>query len=576
MLHDIKIEENENSNIERLVFLIHEQRKIYTELKNDNRNFKRDEHDLDNLIKQALKEQQWKVILLLLASPCPLSLERINELANYKDKIFSTENLKAQTAFGQRVVGDSIKDADVKSSNISKLAYFKRGIFSPQPTRFFETKLAGALGRIHEEKSQHEESRKKFARKNAEILDTIVRCLGLDATSANDKSLAKKAVSVLEQLLNQYLIATDPNKYNPILLILEMYALLVDKGYNQPINNEMKITHFRSFKTHMGSPKLDHSSGPVGGQYYGKFGIHINPHSTSIDFLATVIHEFTHGICQIIYKDISTRYQSELKQLTKVLHGFCKKTGKSKADILNFYDHYTEKYHASEIFPRIVELYIVNPDFNIAFHYNEEIANAIGNLFSLFLKDMAEFKAKLLDVQIGNKWSRKEISKALEIKDYKAVFSMLTPENQSQINVWPQLMSEDEKLFKAAFEKGFPLFAKNKFGKNSLKFAIESNTFESAVEILHYLWEHKLPIPKDIDYNVTDKQGYSLLMRAVDKEPEPSFIKWLIEKVGIDVGIANPFTNKTALSYASQNKEILSVILSTLTSHSLTPTPELS
>lgn len=176
MLRDIKIEEKENSNIERLVFLINEQRKIYNEIKDEKRDFKSDERDLDDLIKQALAKKQWKLILLLLASPCPLSPKRIHELAGYKTQIFSTENLKAQTAFGQNILGDSIRDVDVKSTNISRLAYVKTGILSPQPTRLFGKIRAGALGRIHEEKFKREESNKNFAKKNADILDTIVRC----------------------------------------------------------------------------------------------------------------------------------------------------------------------------------------------------------------------------------------------------------------------------------------------------------------------------------------------------------------------------------------------------------------
>lgn len=378
---------------------------------------------------------------------------------------------------------------------------------------------------------------------------------GLDATSANDKTLAKKAVSTLKKLLNQYLKSTDAHKYNPILLILEMYALLLDKGYNQPL--KAKNTEFKSFKTHIGSPKL---KGALG-MYRGGYATHIKPYSEEVDFLSTVLHEFTHALCKMIYGNTSTRYQSELNQLAKNLQQYCKASGKKITDTLNFYDFYNEKKYADEIFPRIVQLFIIDPAFNAAVNYNEEIANSIGNLFSLFLKDIAEFKSTLLEAQASNKWSRKEISRALEIQDYKTFFTMLTPENQSQINVWPQLMPEDEKLFKGAAEKGFPMFAKNKFGKNSLKFAVETNAFESALDILRSLWQNKQAVPKNIDYNVTDKQGFTLLMRAIINDQEPAFIDWLIKEAGIDVSISHPITHKTALSYASHNKEIHSIIL---------------
>jgi hypothetical protein len=583
MLRDIELEENEALNIERLLFLVNEQKKIYQESK-DKKNGDEvdldflikqaldksqwgtflvwkgkknsDEVDLDSLIKQALDKSQWRTILVLLTSPCLLSQDRISDLAQYKDRIFSPENLKAKTSYGQAIVADS----DFKSTNIDRLAHKKTGILSPQTSRFFWGKPAGALGRMHGEKFNRKESRKIFSEKNAKVLETIVRCLKLDSISADDKYLAGKAVVAFERLLNSYLTSTSLDKYNPLLLLFEVYALLVDKGFNQPLGKKKRDNAFNSFKTHMGSSKLGDSLGA----YNHKYAIHIKFHADTIEFLATVIHEFTHAICKMIYGDTSTRYQAELNKLAKMLKQFCEDEKRDISDTLNFFDFYAEEKYAAEMFPRIVELYIMNPDFNAAILYNKEIANALGHIFSLFLRDLAEFKEKLLKLQKDNQWSRREISQALEIEDYKTFFSMLTPQNQSKINVWPQFMAEDEKLFRKSLEIGFPIFAKNKFKKDALMIALkDTNSLEPALAILQFLWEKKIPVPKSFNYNVQDKRGDTLLMRAIINEKEPGFIEWLVKEIGIDVGTSNPHTGKTALSYAntSSHKEILPIIL---------------
>ncbi len=541
MLRDIELEDNEAWNIERLALIIYSQKFYFRKNVEERSKIQKEESDLKNLIKKAIAKHQWRVALLLLTSPCVLSPEFIDLLAPFKHLIISTANLKTTTSYGQYIItSDNLSNAEYKSANLFRLAGFKTGFLTPRVLGYISQKPVGALGKIHVEIKAREESEEKLTTKNLLIANNIMRCAEIDASTGS--ALGEIALKLFQSALKNYLLrgCCWINMYNPLLSLFEVVMWLMDKGYNKPLQKKDQQKKFHALKIFLDSLKV--SSGL--GCYRYKYGVHIALSSNKVKFLSTIFHKLTHALCYIMYNSTPTRYRDDLTKLAKTLEKYnLDKPG--TCSILNFLSVYSEDDRPYVLFPRLVEIYIQNPD---AYHldYPYEILVMINHLFSEFIRDIAEFKLKLIELQAENTWSRVAISKALEDQDYKTYFSMVTTATQSSINEWPQFRRSRE-LASMAVEKGFSIYSLNKFKKNILQMVLEDKhpDLKRGLDILEIIWETKGDIPK-VDLNVCNKARFNLLVMAIIHDKNPEFIKWLIVKAGVEV-------NSIAKRYAKLN-----------------------
>lgn len=534
MLSDIKLENNESLNIERFTFLINAQRVMYFD-KVYQPEIQKETPDLEKLINNAVEKSQWRLGLLLLTSPCILSKEFIQQLAQHKHSIISETSLIATNDYGQYVLSsNSLADIDNKATNLSRLAYFKSGYLPARKFGYFTNQPIGALGKISTEmKRRLEEKDDKVRVKNSRVAENIIRCASIDA--ATGTVLGRLALNIFRPLLTNYLKnpSCHQSAYNPLLLLSEVVMLLMDKGYNQPLGKKDKIEQFYALKIFLDSPKIPQKDI---GYYKHKYGVHIKIHSDKIDFLETIFHELTHALCKIIYNRTDSIYRTELQKLALALRKY-HTDHLHLPSTLNFFSVYSEEQYAEELFPRMVQLYIQDPYNPFATRYPYEILAMANQLFSQFFRDLSEFKAKLILLQTENKWSRVATSKAIEDKDYKSYFSMVAPTLQSSMNEWPQF-SKDSKLVAMALDNGFSFYSVNKFKKNVLQMVLEDKhpDLDRGLDILEKIWEAKGRIPP-ANLDVRDSSGCTLLITAIIQKRNSEFIKWLIVDAGVDLSI---------------------------------------
>ena len=200
--------------------------------------------------------------------------------------------------------------------------------------------------------------------------------------------------------------------------------------------------------------------------------------------------------------------------------------------LLNYFSEYSEEKYSNEMFPRIVEYLLLNPSFNASQLFPLEIATKLQHLFSLFLKDTAEFMINL-SAQHHHATSRVKLLEYYEADDFKNFYQVVNPSNYRAFDFFPIHSAKDSKALKLAIQMNFPVHDVNKFGIDTVKFALDNKKFENAIIILEKLWEEKkLTFKIDspgMNVNQQDQNGQSLLMHAIKSNCEDNFIEWLLK-----------------------------------------------
>ncbi len=169
MLRDLKIEDNENWNLERFALLIYSQKKFYQRIgvQIGSEIQKEEVTDLKELIKAALEKKQWRVVLLLLTSPCRLLLEFIKELTPFKHAIINEANLKATTSHGQFIIdSNSLSDIQDEKTNLYQLVYHQNDFLMPKKFSYMTQKPLVLLKKLIRKKNPEKMPNITWMKKN--------------------------------------------------------------------------------------------------------------------------------------------------------------------------------------------------------------------------------------------------------------------------------------------------------------------------------------------------------------------------------------------------------------------------
>jgi Ankyrin repeats (3 copies) len=580
---DFKFSVSEPENIEKFLLYRSQEKKEQknSEMFSDTEQFSR-------LITQAALINQWKLVLLLLmAPPGKVSDHAIAYLAGYKNKIISETNLRYKTAYGQYLLTpdymDKLTSAYIDSSqsgltNLMRLAYYQQGLFTPK-TFSFGARLTGSLGRIFLESQRRKlETRKTPNRqllkeKNNRVMDLLVGAAKIDAVTASPA--AKNDVAIFEKMLRDWFNKRDPDVYNPLFLIFEVFAMLADKGFDAKTAKKHHYPNiFVTTKIHFDSLKIGQSSN---GEYHLKYALHLkkspaedkrNPEPLLWDplwLLSTLLHEFIHHLLKLMAERMDVNLEEGLKNLVSLIKTYFATDSNPVAEncrIFNYFDQYREDQHTEELLPRLGEFYLWNSSLPDCQVFPLKIVSEINYLFATFLVEVARFREILITSQ-ADRPSRVELFKHWEQGEYSKFFAELKSNglngaNCRAVGFFPQFTKDFDVLKRVAAE-GFPLNSPNKFGQTPLTVALQEKRLDIVALLLEKLRIDMQPLP-DFQVNEQDGRGQTLLIHAIKNAQSEDFITWLIERCAADLTIAD-IHGKTARDYAtaagSMSREIL-------------------
>ncbi len=546
MLNDIKLEASEELNIEIIFPLIEAQRKLFEDP--DSKETKQDSEDLHGLLDQAIQKQHWRLALLLASSPIQVSHEQIAILQKNKEKIITFENLNTLTSFGYFAI--HIKDFEIKGSNLNRLVCLKSELTTHMLNLFNKGKSLEE--KIHNSIKKHETDQEdKIVIKRKLIINHLKKAAHIDSMTGTE--IAKENTLQFNCLLESWLkkINLEGSRYNPLDLILEVFALLVDKGFQY--NDGIKTVQLRFHSSKISKKNM--------GEYrhYGnviRFGLHFNIHNYDSTLPGIVLHEFIHLLCNLMYGNVSTLYRIELEKLVKSILEYmnCRKYTPDDQGIFTGFSTYPQEKYAEEFFPRLFEFFILkNESPNDLFP--SKISLQMQYFFARFLHDVAKFKFKLLEQHQHIPRGRLEMFDYLENKDYKNFFNYITPKNNRGYNFFPSYFSLDSKFLKMAIENKFDLNEPNKLGVTPLKYYIYSGYFDMAVTLLEKLWESKqinTNLINQVDLNQQNKDNKTLLIQAIQMHKSEKFIEWLIQDCKVDTTLVD-HSGSSATLYAVSN-----------------------
>ena len=209
-------------------------------------------------------------------------------------------------------------------------------------------------------------NRQLLREKNNRVIDLLVNAAKIDAVTASPA--AKEEVKIFEKMLRHWFDRRNPDEYNPLFSIFEIFSLLVDKGFDAKTSKKHHYPHtYVTTKIHFDSPKMHRSNN---GEYHHKYGLHIkkSPPDDQQDpellwLLSIVLHEFIHHLLRLMGEAIDFDLEEELKNLVSLMKTYFATDSNPVPKtyrIFNYFNQYRENQYTEELLPRLGEFYLVN------------------------------------------------------------------------------------------------------------------------------------------------------------------------------------------------------------------------
>ncbi len=415
----------------------------------------------------AVESKQWAMALFLITSMPTLSKTQMSFLLPHKDKILAPDNLKLEF-----INDEYLKESLQGHTSLGQLAGMKTGLLDPKPQRAFLgvfSYRSGALGAISKEYASRvagiaSEQKEVKPSKEQAIINQLAEIIKINASfyGADIQQDAKQ----FENELNNWYEGVKLEK-NPIYSLLETLTILMDQGYEKSVKNSFTRDTTRQFtEVHFQSTEAKHL-----GKYVGDNKLHIGKAAsvneyTKFPLLSTVVHEFVHHLCQLMYGSANPQPLKEWEALVDMIDTDlrdAKKAGHKLGQFggLYFSKSYSKSKHAAELVPRLAQLLLESPTAleKESNFLSEKTIETIKKLFfDKFLgKDLVNFKQGLAErAQLQSKKliGKSEIFRCLQKKKLDKVTKHVASAHEVSPFHWAVIQG-DMQLVKELESRGF-------------------------------------------------------------------------------------------------------------------------